>query len=277
MSLLQWVVKGVPLKGSSGIVGHRQTVSLLHLARLTYCVSGFRTAYGICGCRRPCIKSDPQLCCVSQWNSFGSASKIWKKYAYEKHQQRTHPIICVNKSSTTDSTFPDPKKCVNDKKKEAKTASLDLSLDYGPHPTFSQRLVQSAPKTLRAYLQLMRLDRPIGSWLLFWPCGWSIAMAAPPGSLPDLSTLALFAFGAVVMRGAGCTINDMWDKDYDGKVSCLGYLVLSFVICHATFSTFRTRCKLKLQQIFNWWWSTYSGINHLALAAEAYIACWFIC
>lgn len=57
-----------------------------------------------------------------------------------------------------------------------------------------------------------------GSWLLFWPCGWSIALAAAPGVLPPLDTLAIFAAGALVMRGAGCTINDMWDKDIDGKV-----------------------------------------------------------
>lgn len=65
----------------------------------------------------------------------------------------------------------------------------------------------------------MRIDRPIGTWLLFWPCGWSIAMAASPGCLPPLDTLALFGAGALVMRGAGCTINDMWDKDIDGKVA----------------------------------------------------------
>jgi len=43
-------------------------------------------------------------------------------------------------------------------------------------------------------------------------------MAAPAGGLPDLSMLALFGTGALIMRGAGCTINDLWDKDIDGKV-----------------------------------------------------------
>ncbi|XP_071549276.1 4-hydroxybenzoate polyprenyltransferase, mitochondrial [Panulirus ornatus] len=220
MSLLQWVIRGVPLRGSLGIVGQRQTVSFLHLTRLTYCVSGFRTTSGLCRCKKHGITSDPHLCCVNQWNCFSSVTRALKIDYNEKHQQRTHPIICVNKSSSTsDSTFPDSKNSVNVKKEEPDILKTDLSLDYGPNPTFSQRLVQSAPKTLRAYLQLMRLDRPIGSWLLFWPCGWSISMAAPPGSLPDLKTLTLFALGAVVMRGAGCTINDMWDKDYDGKVA----------------------------------------------------------
>lgn len=57
-----------------------------------------------------------------------------------------------------------------------------------------------------------------GSWLLFWPCGWSIALSATAGGLPDLQTLALFGCGALIMRGAGCTINDLWDKDIDAKV-----------------------------------------------------------
>lgn len=85
--------------------------------------------------------------------------------------------------------------------------------------SFAAQIVNKSPTPLQPYLKLMRLDRPIGSWLLFWPCGWSIAMSATPGSFPDLGMLALFGLGAVVMRGAGCTINDMWDKDIDDKVS----------------------------------------------------------
>lgn len=68
------------------------------------------------------------------------------------------------------------------------------------------------------YARLMRMDRPIGSWLLFWPCSWSIALSAQAGALPDLKMLTLFGVGAFVMRGAGCTINDMWDRDIDAKV-----------------------------------------------------------
>lgn len=68
------------------------------------------------------------------------------------------------------------------------------------------------------YLRLVRFDRPIGTWLLFWPCGWSIAMAAGPGCWPDPLMLGVFATGAFVMRGAGCTINDMWDRKIDAQV-----------------------------------------------------------
>ncbi|XP_050504508.1 4-hydroxybenzoate polyprenyltransferase, mitochondrial [Diabrotica virgifera virgifera] len=87
-----------------------------------------------------------------------------------------------------------------------------------PKPTLVAKLVSNSPKSIQPYLKLVRFDRPIGTFLLFWPCSWSIASAAAPGALPDPYMLALFATGALVMRGAGCTINDMWDKDIDGKV-----------------------------------------------------------
>lgn len=73
------------------------------------------------------------------------------------------------------------------------------------------------PAVIRPYLRLMRLDRPIGTWLLLFPCWWSAAMAAD--GLPNLWLFALFAMGAVVMRGAGCTFNDWADRDFDGKVA----------------------------------------------------------
>lgn len=61
-------------------------------------------------------------------------------------------------------------------------------------------------------------SRP-GTWLLAWPCFWSIALAAPPGALPDAAMLALFGTGAVLLRGAGCTVNDLWDRDLDRRVA----------------------------------------------------------
>ncbi|XP_040564127.1 4-hydroxybenzoate polyprenyltransferase, mitochondrial [Lepeophtheirus salmonis] len=80
-------------------------------------------------------------------------------------------------------------------------------------------IVDSSPKAIQPYLKTMRADQPIGSWLLFWPSSWSIALATAPGTYPDPYILSLFALGSFVMRGAGCTINDMWDKDIDSKVA----------------------------------------------------------
>jgi 4-hydroxybenzoate polyprenyltransferase len=79
---------------------------------------------------------------------------------------------------------------------------------------------RSAPVWSRPYLRLSRLDRPIGSWLLLMPCWWSAALAA--GVAHDVSRLplilALFFLGAFVMRGAGCTWNDITDRDLDALV-----------------------------------------------------------
>ncbi|XP_056274877.1 4-hydroxybenzoate polyprenyltransferase, mitochondrial [Pseudoliparis swirei] len=80
-------------------------------------------------------------------------------------------------------------------------------------------VVNAAPASVQPYLRLMRLDKPIGTWLLYLPSTWSIALAADPGCLPHLDMLALFGVGALLMRGAGCTINDMWDKEFDKKVA----------------------------------------------------------
>jgi 4-hydroxybenzoate polyprenyltransferase len=77
-----------------------------------------------------------------------------------------------------------------------------------------------APIWIRPYLRLARLDRPIGWWLLLLPCWWSAALAAIPanGWGPNLWHVVLFLVGAVTMRGAGCTWNDLVDRDIDERV-----------------------------------------------------------
>ncbi|XP_075148349.1 ubiquinone biosynthesis protein COQ2, mitochondrial [Haematobia irritans] len=81
-----------------------------------------------------------------------------------------------------------------------------------------KRLTNQITQAVSPYVRLMRMDRPIGTYLLFWPCGWSIALSANAGCWPDFQMLGLFATGALIMRGAGCTINDLWDRDIDKKV-----------------------------------------------------------
>jgi 4-hydroxybenzoate polyprenyltransferase len=74
-----------------------------------------------------------------------------------------------------------------------------------------------APAELRPYARLARLDRPIGTWLLLFPCWWGVALATD--GWPSLALMAIFALGAVVLRGAGCTYNDIVDRDFDGRVA----------------------------------------------------------
>src|SRR6187401_554451 len=76
-----------------------------------------------------------------------------------------------------------------------------------------------APSYARPYLRLARLDRPIGSWLLLMPCWWSVGLAGMHnGRFPSLWHIVLFFIGAFAMRGAGCTWNDLVDRDLDGRV-----------------------------------------------------------
>ncbi len=68
----------------------------------------------------------------------------------------------------------------------------------------------------RSYIQLMRLDKPIGSFLLLWPTLWALFLAS--NGMPDVKILFIFILGVVFMRSAGCVINDYADRHIDGKV-----------------------------------------------------------
>ena len=91
--------------------------------------------------------------------------------------------------------------------------------DVAPH-----NWVEAAPLRVQPYLRLMRLDRPIGAWLLYWPCVFGLVLGAIASERGfsdwhDLWLLVLFGIGAVVMRGAGCTLNDIIDRDIDAQVA----------------------------------------------------------
>jgi 4-hydroxybenzoate polyprenyltransferase len=90
------------------------------------------------------------------------------------------------------------------------TASSDIVPD-------SERrgLIGALPPRLRPFASLMRLDRPIGTWLLYWPCAWGVALAGVGGRWDLLAWLAL---GAFAMRSAGCVYNDIVDRDLDARV-----------------------------------------------------------
>lgn len=90
-----------------------------------------------------------------------------------------------------------------------------------PDAMFGNWVDRLAPLWLQPYLRLARLDRPIGWWLLVLPCWWSAALVASYQSraFPALSDLILFFIGAVAMRGAGSTYNDIVDRDLDRRVA----------------------------------------------------------
>ncbi len=97
------------------------------------------------------------------------------------------------------------------------TDTTDTTASDIPETGWINRL----PGVVRPFLRLARLDRPIGTWLLLFPCWWSVVLASP-GLVPAgrlIGLAALFAAGAIVMRGAGCTFNDIVDRDLDAKVA----------------------------------------------------------
>lgn len=93
-----------------------------------------------------------------------------------------------------------------------------------PYQPPQKGILSILPRSFVPYAELIRLDKPAGTYYLFLPCLFSTLLAAPlatpmatPGTV--LATSALFFTGALVMRGAGCTINDLWDRNLDPKVA----------------------------------------------------------
>jgi len=100
------------------------------------------------------------------------------------------------------------------------TPSLLHSALSNQHQKFfsSRNTHSSLAKSFDVYLRLIRFDKPIGTWLLFLPCSWGVALAAQAGALPDWKMMCVMGTGAFVTRSAGCIINDYWDQDFDKQV-----------------------------------------------------------
>ncbi|GAM82819.1 hypothetical protein ANO11243_008050 [Dothideomycetidae sp. 11243] len=131
-----------------------------------------------------------------------------------------HGLICNSRalvsrptSTTASSTFPSQSSTPT-------TPPPYWAQTYHPPTTGVLSLL---PPSIIPYAELSRLDKPIGTYYLFIPCLWSTLLASiltvpitPPSTI--LATTALFFSGALVMRGAGCTINDIWDRNFDAQV-----------------------------------------------------------
>ncbi|ROW17258.1 hypothetical protein VPNG_01269 [Cytospora leucostoma] len=125
-----------------------------------------------------------------------------------------------------------PRAFVHDGVAKAPAAAQAVAAAPGPeeeqpapvYETSKTGILSMLPKSLVPYAELTRIDKPTGTYLLFFPCLFSTLMAAPlaapmatPGTV--IGTSALFFAGALIMRGAGCTINDLWDRNLDPHVT----------------------------------------------------------
>jgi 4-hydroxybenzoate polyprenyltransferase len=104
------------------------------------------------------------------------------------------------------------------------TRNTQAASNATPADAVPANLVDHLPARLKPYAQLARLDRPIGTWLLFWPCVFGLILGAAADERRfldwrDAWYVILFAVGALVMRGAGCTFNDIIDRDFDAQVA----------------------------------------------------------
>jgi 4-hydroxybenzoate polyprenyltransferase len=134
----------------------------------------------------------------------------------ESSNRRGFNSSCAYGSSTTLWPHQDYTRFyIQDQQRRIHGSTTSSTPSTTPH---SSRLLNALPTSWVPYARLSRIDKPTGTWLLAWPCFWSIALAADPGCLPDMRLLALFGAGAFLLRGAGCTVNDLWDQELDRKV-----------------------------------------------------------
>lgn len=104
---------------------------------------------------------------------------------------------------------------------EATAAPAAAAASATPAPADPPSWVDRFPKKMQPYMRLLRLDKPIGTILLYWPGAWAITMASTSIAAPPTTPawyMLLFGVGAVIMRGAGCVVNDMWDVKMDRMV-----------------------------------------------------------
>lgn len=143
-------------------------------------------------------------CYITQLKNLKKNSCIYHPLRHNNlAKSAVNPSVCfLSSKSSQNSYFSKSKSAV-----DVQDRTTLEKVIYKCHPRF------------QPYLRLIRFDKPTGTLFLLWPCYWSLSLATAPGCFPDPFLLALFGAGAFLMRGAGCIINDIWDKDIDSKVS----------------------------------------------------------
>ena len=201
-------------------------------------------------------------------NACPYTSRKQQNYQHHHYQQLSSSSFVVGEFRRTYSSSSSSSSNSNREKNDTITTAAEVGTDKDIDTTFGTTTTTTTttsdpsmvnwvddylPSSLRPYAHLSRMDKPIGTWLLLWPCYWSTAMAAGVNAphnvdvnstttsststiiidettalttnslslydvFPDPKLLGLFTIGAFVMRGAGCTINDLWDRDLDRQV-----------------------------------------------------------
>ncbi|CAM6035956.1 unnamed protein product [Sphagnum compactum] len=137
---------------------------------------------------------------------------------YSQTETRTEEHYCASYSTANDAGVSE-ERCSIERSEKGKRSREGTTAAAGAAAVAAVSWIEKVlPRQLQPFAHLARLDKPIGTWLLAWPCFWSISLAAPAASLPDFEMMVLFGLGAILLRGAGCTVNDLLDRDIDGKV-----------------------------------------------------------
>lgn len=161
---------------------------------------------------KPQLRRNKYLCCSTYRISgaFSSTPRLFTAFARQRRASGTSDGKSVGlqaaKISTT--TYCDT----------IPSSAAVLPIYKAPQTGFISYL----PRNWIPYAELMRLDKPAGTYYLFFPCLFSTLLAASytsSGLLPVLNTTLCFFSGALIMRGAGCTINDLWDRNLDPHVA----------------------------------------------------------
>lgn len=199
------------------------------------------------------VSKPPALALVSRVPYLYPLRRSFSRFPVRLSSFNEQPILFSKsaKKSNKDATFPQSDH-LSEKNNKPADGSVNHSTAFssvqalesngqnpkkrGNEPAFSPEEVEAArlarlanlgwlarlPEKWIPYAELMRLEKPVGTFLLLLPSFWAITMAAYGIAAPLATTayaIALFLIGALVMRGAGCTINDIWDRDLDNKVA----------------------------------------------------------
>ena len=179
---------------------HTAALLCLHARHWRLLESPHWSHAALAGCQTPTAAPDER-----SGGSPGAPTAAWASGSgLREHQQHARPTsrppdawAALTRARGAAAPFTMQSRCLSHVPPEQQPAASAVpTLHWPPKPVhWIERIV---PHSLLPYVHVARLHKPVGTWLLAWPCFWSIAQAAPPGTVPDLYTMALFGTGALV-------------------------------------------------------------------------------